>query len=116
LLRSSYAHAVAEASTRDGGLGFVIEGTWQASELEVDIGSLSSLLSIQGLRLARLTTILPDDAFTTDAHFTETYAETPPRDRSVYSSLGFGPAGVAVVGLVFFFRRPRSRRLAQRAR
>jgi hypothetical protein len=116
LLRSSYAHAVAEASTRDGGLGFVIEGTWPASELESNVGSLSNLLSLQGLRLARLTTILPDEVLTTDAHFTETYAETPPRDRSVYSSLGFGRAGVAVVGLVFLSRRPRSRRLAQRAR
>jgi hypothetical protein len=113
LLRQSYARAVAEASIRDGELGFVVEGGWIGADLR-SVGSLSTLLALGNSRVTRVTTILPRSELTTDAHFTDTIVgDLPPQSRLLSSTVPLGPSSAAALVLAFLLRRPRTRRFVE---
>ncbi len=118
LLHESYATAVAEASNRDGELAFVIEGAYRVEELSGRVGpSLEAMIGAGNQRrLTRLTTVLPAEALTEDAHFTETYDFEPPRNRSLGLIVNPSAASAAALWLALFLRRLRTRRVARPSR
>jgi hypothetical protein len=106
----SYASAVAEASTRKGSLGFVIEGSFTPLDLAGRVGShVGALLGAGNRQIARLTTILPNDALTADAHFTTTFTNTVPRERYLTSAFDPSRPSALAACLAFLLRRPRRR-------
>jgi len=104
-----YAAAVEEASARNGGHGFVLEGSYRLSELDSRLGNLRRLLGGTDATIARLTTIAARASLDTDAHFTEPFSGDVPRERFLSTQLDVSKASALMLGLALLLRRPRRR-------
>lgn len=105
-----YASAVEDASHRNGGHGFVLEGSRQTLELGKAVENLELLLGASRTsKVTRLATVLERDELQEDAHFTEVFTDEVPNERVLSSNAGAAQASGALVGLALCVRRRRRR-------
>jgi hypothetical protein len=104
-----YAAAVEAVSARNGGHGFVLEGSYRLSELDARLGALGRLLGGGDPTISRLTTITTKSSLDTDAHFTEAFTDDVPRERFLSNKLDVSKASAVMLVLALLARRPRRR-------
>ena len=111
-----YAAAVEAASTRNGGRGFVLEGSWMTlgARLPTQPAWLSRLRRSGREGSLALPTILSRESLEQDAHFTQPFVGDVPRERFVSANVDVGKASAAAVWLALLLRRPQRRRVTLR--
>ena len=98
LRTGDYARAVRAAVEARGDRAFVLESRTTKYELAPFIGSLDRLV-YAGQTLTRMSTILPLESLTDDAHFTTPYEGDVPKQRQVNNTRRL-PSREAGVGLI----------------